>query len=81
MAGRAARGWYGEKLLAFIESDEPGICPQDEWPKELAEKSASAQYQSFKSAAEKAKVADLLQLLQRDEKFYILHKERAGAVE
>lgn len=74
------RNTYGPKLVEFMESDEAAINPKDAWPAELSNKSASALYQSFRQAAEKAGVADQLQISQVGGEVFILHKEKVAVV-
>jgi hypothetical protein len=81
LLGKArGRNVYGPKLIEFMESDEAAINPKDTWPAEFANKSASALYQSFRQAAEKANVADQLQISQVGGQVFILHKEKVAVV-
>lgn len=81
LLGKArGRNVYGPKLIEFMESDEAAINPKDTWPAEFQNKSASALYQSFRQAADKAGVADQLQISQVSGEVFILHKEKVAVV-
>jgi hypothetical protein len=80
MAGARGRGIYGPRLKDFMESDEAAIEPAAVWPMDFEGKAASSLYQSFKAAAEKAKIDDEIRLLSTGGKFYLIHNERANAL-
>lgn len=50
MAGRTRKGLYRDKLNEFINSGEGGVCVQDEWPVDFADKADTAIKQGFDSA-------------------------------
>jgi len=76
-ANKRTKGLYEEKLAVFMtESDEAGIDPAETWPMDFGKKQASTLYQGFRNAADKLKVADQLDILQRDEHVFILNKAR-----
>lgn len=72
------RNVYGPKLIEFMESDEAAINVAETWPIEFGEKSATAMYQSFRKAAENAKVADQLSIRMLDGAVYLLHTEKVA---
>jgi len=77
LANKRTKGLYEDKLHGLMtESDEPGIDPAEEWPLDFGTKSATTMYQGFRNAAEKLKVADQVDILQRDNHVFILVKSR-----
>ena len=62
-ANKRTKGVYEAKLSIFLESDEPGVDPAEDWPlefttidpesKERKPKNATTLYQGFRNAAEK----------------------------
>jgi hypothetical protein len=77
MAGAKTRA-YGPKLLEFMESDEAGCNPRDNWPLEFGDKTATALMQSFKNAAKKAGIEEQLTFIKRENDVFIIHNERAA---
>src|SRR5262245_61537901 len=79
--GRRARNVYGPRLVDFMESDEAGVIPAETWPLDFEGKNASSIYQSFRKAAKDLDILDDLDIGQNDGTVFILHKERAAALD
>lgn len=76
-SGRAVNA-YGPKLAEFVESDEPGIDPREQWSLEFSGKKTSTLYQGFMTAVKAAELQDVILVKQYDGGCYLLHKERAA---
>jgi hypothetical protein len=73
------RNQYQPRLAQFMESDEPGVDPKEEWA-EFRGKKATTLYQGFRTAAEAAGVLDDIIIRKVENDLFILHKARAAAV-
>jgi hypothetical protein len=77
-AGRRVKGLYEDRTIEFIESDELGVEPMDQWPLDFGDKSATTVFQGFRNAIKKGELTGVVDVMQRGGKVFICHRERCG---
>lgn len=77
-AGRRVKGLYQVRTVEFHDSDELGVDPMEQWEMDFGSKSPVTVFQGFRNAVEKGGLTDVIDVIQRDGKVYLLHRERCG---
>jgi len=78
-AKKRVKGLYEDRLRdLMVNSDEPGIDVTEKWPVDFSAKSATTLYQGFRNAADKLRIADQVDVLQREDHVFVLVKSRVA---